>query len=527
MLDTDDYLRQRLLMSRLLRGGWYKLLEDSRMQISCRGGSTTIIVLANDYLDQQFMLSDCFDFSATEMNSELWQAFRQLCKNMPAEALNLLSLPIGVYKLVSEASDAEIGRISQRFFSCFKLRDKCLPMLRDAIDGTPGEFQSISPAHKRFLSLFWVNVWRVAVTQPSRAATMFDLPFDMAQAFSTLSASRIFQIIDCLSSSSYELRFNPYLVEGLIKYPDDCMIFSLMQIQQSIQKSEDVKLSLTYQEPEIEVDSTAILEDMKRGMTRDEIVNKYKIDFSQIYNIIKDNNKLKNKFLKTNEELRRQIDNYYKELAELLVIWGLSPEIIRSITGMTATQFRTIKAKVDLQGALPTNYWSLKFPGRHRSKLSLGDKVIASLFVSIYSRIGTSNIYRTVNVPAMIVSQMVVQTLAETPFFAPLQAAPFNPIDAWTWARDLQAATAQFVHCPHCGCLYIARFEDDEPENLPVSDANYDPNLDYSHPCPYCRYIETYCDFGSPGKTHQAAAARKLREDEFYAHLAKCIAPLD
>lgn len=473
------------------------------------------------------MLSDCFDFSAAEMNSELWQAFRQLCKDTSAEALNLLSLPTSVYKLVNEASDAEIGRISQRFFSCFKLRDKCLPMLRDAIDGTPGEFQSISPAHKRFLNLFWINVWRVAVTQPSRAATMFDLPFDVAQAFSTLSASRIFQIIDCLSSSSYELRFNPYLVEGLIKYPDDCMIFSLMQIQQSIQKSEDVKLSLTYQEPEIEVDSTAILEDMKRGMTRDEIVNKYKIDFSQIYNIIKDNNKLKNKFLKTNEELRRQIDNYYKELAELLVIWGLSPEIIRSITGMTATQFRTIKGKVDLQGALPANYWYLKFPGRHRSKLSLGDKMVASLFLSIYSRIGTSNIYRTVNVPAMIVSQMVVQTLTETPFFAPLQAAPFNPIDAWTWARDLQAATVKFVHCPHCGCLYIARFEDDDPENLPVCDTNYDPNLDYSHPCPYCRYIETYCDFGSPGKTHQAAAARKLREDEFYAHLAKCIAPLD
>lgn len=473
------------------------------------------------------MLSDCFDFSAAEMNSELWQAFRHLCKDSSAEALNLLSLPTSVYKLVSEASDAEIGRISQRFFSCFKLRDKCLPMLRDAIDGISDEVQSISTSHKRFLNLFWVNVWRVAVTQPSRAATMFDLPFDIAQAFSTLSASRIFQIIDSMSASSYELRFNPYLVEGLIKYPDDCMIFSLMQIQQSIQKSEDVKLSLAYQEPDIEVDSAAILEDMKRGMSRDEIVKKYKIDLAQIYNIIKDNNKLKSKFLKTNEELQRQINNYFKELAELLVIWGLSPEIIRSITGMTTTQFRTIKGKVDLQGALPANYGSLRNPGRHRSKLSLGDKIIASLFLSIYSRIGTSNIYRTVNVPAMIVSQMVVQTLTETPFFAPLQSAPFNPIDAWTWARDLQAASVKFVHCPHCGCLYIARFEDDETEKLPVADSAYDPNVDYSHPCPYCRFIETYCDFGSPGKSHPAAAARKLRGEEFYAHLAKCIAPLD
>ena len=473
------------------------------------------------------MLSDCFDFSAAEMNSELWQAFRHLCKDSSAEALNLLSLPTSVYKLVSEASDAEIGRISQRFFSCFKLRDKCLPMLRDAIDGISDEVQSISTSHKRFLNLFWVNVWRVAVTQPSRAATMFDLPFDIAQAFSTLSASRIFQIIDSMSASSYELRFNPYLVEGLIKYPDDCMIFSLMQIQQSIQKSEDVKLSLAYQEPDIEVDSAAILEDMKRGMSRDEIVKKYKIDLAQIYNIIKDNNKLKSKFLKTNEELQRQINNYFKELAELLVIWGLSPEIIRSITGMTTTQFRTIKGKVDLQGALPANYGSLRNPGRHRSKLSLGDKIVASLFLSIYSRIGTSNIYRTVNVPAMIVSQMVVQTLTETPFFAPLQSAPFNPIDAWTWARDLQAASVKFVHCPHCGCLYIARFEDDETEKLPVADSAYDPNVDYSHPCPYCRFIETYCDFGSPGKSHPAAAARKLRGEEFYAHLAKCIAPLD
>ena len=38
MLDVDDTLRQRSLMSRLLRGGWYRLLEDSRMKIPCRGG---------------------------------------------------------------------------------------------------------------------------------------------------------------------------------------------------------------------------------------------------------------------------------------------------------------------------------------------------------------------------------------------------------------------------------------------------------------------------------------------------------
>lgn len=527
MFGNDDSFRQRTLTSRLLRGGWYRLLEDTRMQISTKGGSTTRIVLANAYLDQHFVYTDCFEFSATETNVELWQAFRQLIREDQTTALRILPMPSGIYDLLSKANDADIGRISQKFFCCFKLKDNCMSLLNDAMSGNAPASHQIPAAFKNFLNLYWLSVWNVASMQPSRAAAMFDIPFDLAQTISTFSTLRMLQVIEGLCESVYELRFNPYLIEGILKYPDDAMIFSLMQVQHAVQKPEDVKYSLSWHEPEIEVDPKAVVRDYLNKMPTNEICEKYKINRYRLVNILKDEKKAAKSMAKENEMLNRLIQNYYRDVAEMLTIWGLAQQDVRAISGLTPAQFRTLREKLVNQDLLPPDYDVTKFSGALHRKLCLGDQIVASLFLSIYSRLGSSNIYKTVNIPAMIIAQIVIKSIIETPYFAPLQPTPFNPRDAWVWARDLQTSKVKFIHCPKCGCLYISFFdeEDDYDGALPCDD-EYDPNVDYSHPCPYCRYIASRCTFGKPGQTRSAITQRKANYETFFAHLAKEISPL-
>ena len=166
----------------------------------------------------------------------------------------------------------------------------------------------------------------------------------------------------------------------------------------------------------------------------------------------------------------------------------------------------------------------IKFIGTQRSKLRLRDKIVASLYLNMYSRLSSSNIYTTVNVPAMIAAQIIIDTMTKSACFAQLQPSPFNPPDAWTWITDLLSSRAKLIHCPKCGSLYVARTSDNQTPALPEDDS-YDPNIDYSHPCPYCRYINTYCSFGCHGQSQRTSLKRKDSREHFFSLLAKEISP--
>ena len=91
-----------------------------------------------------------------------------------------------------------------------------MSLLNDAMSGNAPASHQIPTAFKNFLNLYWLSVWNVASMQPSRAAAMFDIPFDLAQTISTFSTLRMLQVIEGLGDSVYELRFNPYLFEGIL-----------------------------------------------------------------------------------------------------------------------------------------------------------------------------------------------------------------------------------------------------------------------------------------------------------------------
>ena len=518
MTFSDDSLRLGTLFSRLL-------INSPVLHLGVRSEipfKEKIIrtVLTNKNLSQDKLIDDFLDFRAADCNAELWKSFRALLCSGESAAFRVLNLPTSIYALLREATDADLQRISQKFFCSFRLKESCRTLVNDAFNSRHPAGSWMSEALENFLCAYWLKVWQAAHKNPFQASLMFGLSEDVVQRLPCLSPLDLKGFVGGLSETSYELRFNPYLIEGIIKYREDSMIFSLLQIQHALQKPEDIHQALTWQEPVPEHNLAEIHQDFLLGLTEQEILEKHNISRFHLITMLKQLSQSALFRPGKNQQLVHLTNECSKKMGEMLTMWGMAPQDVCSIANITKGRFRSVRSDLAYKHLLPPRYHETKFVGTQRSKLRLRDKIIASIFLSLYSRFSSSNIYSTVNIPAMIAAQIIVENIIKEPSFAQLQPNPFNPTDAWVWCTDLLTATAKLVHCPRCGSLYIARIADTESQSLPDDDS-YDPNIDYLHPCPYCRYINAYCKFGYQGQSQRVALKRNETRDVFFKLLAK------
>lgn len=522
MTFSDDSLRLGTLFSKLLINS--PLLHlGARPEIRFKEKNIRT-VLTNENLSQDRLITDFLDFHATDCNAELWKSFQSLLCSGESAAFRTLNLPTSIYSLIREATNADLERISQKFFCSFRVKNSCRTLINEAFSGRNTVGSLMPKALENFLYAYWLKVWQIAHKNPFQAALMFGLSDDIVQRVSALSPLNLKGFVTGLSETSYELRFNPYLIEGIVKYRDDAMIFSLLQIQHTLQKTEDIHHALSWQEPSPEHNLDDIQKDLQLGLTEQEIFEKYNLSRYRLITILKQLSPSPLVRPKKNQQLIHLSNDCSKKIGEMLTMWGMAPQDVCSIANITKGRFRSVRSDLAYKHLLPPKYHETKFIGTQRSKLRLRDKIIASLYMSLYSRFSSSNIYTTVNIPAMIAAQIIVENIIKDSCFAQLQPNPFNPTDAWIWCAELLTSTAKLVHCPKCGSLYIARVASFESNALPTDDS-YDPNIDYLHPCPYCRYINTYCNFGYQGQSQRVALKRNETRDTFFQLLAKDISP--